>query len=277
VAASLHATSGPALAIYSAAGALPRRYFEASQDTARAVAWSPDSRYVAVILSSTDPGSSVASSLIVIDTRHYTNRVLAQGVVYGASFAPDGSDRLVYAFATSTAIGARVNLIVTAPDGLRARPVTIDGRSLNPVWGRKGIAFDHEQVRVNAAPAYQLGLIQPDGTGARTLTRLAIPALQNGLVPVAFSHDGARLLAEYEGQDTSEAWTLTIADGVLHQLMIGGSSVTGGSITADGARVLVDSGGFLYPPDHGVVESVPFGGGTGQLLVADGSEPSWNR
>src|SRR5438270_3952102 len=54
VAASLPARAGAALSLDPGAGGSPRRFFDASRQSAVAEAWSPDSRYVAVVLWSTD-------------------------------------------------------------------------------------------------------------------------------------------------------------------------------------------------------------------------------
>ena len=45
----------------------------------------------------------------------------------------------------------------------------------------------------------------PADPRVRKLTHVRVGPLVQGLVPLAFSADGARLLAEFEGEDTSEA------------------------------------------------------------------------
>ena len=45
--------------------------------------------------------------------------------------------------------------------------------------------------------------MNPDGSARRQITHTKVPALLEGLVPMQFSSDGTRLLAEYVGQDTS--------------------------------------------------------------------------
>jgi Tol biopolymer transport system component len=275
VAASLSSRRGPALAIYSTAGR-SHTFFNAAVASATARAWSPDSRYLAVVLRSANPASDDASGLEVIDTSTFQATLVSPGSIYGASFAPDGTDRIVYGAARTSALAGHVNVHIAAASGSGTRQVSHGGRSLNPVWGRSGIAFDREQLRKDAAPAYQVWLMQPDGSGARPLTHEPAGPLLDGLVPLAFSADGTRLLAEYEGADTSQAWTIDVGDGSTHKLMVGGHSVTGGAISSDGQRLLVDLGGFLNPPDAGVVESIPFSGGGATVLIAHGSAPSWN-
>ncbi len=261
------------LILYSADGGAPHRYFEHLDATAVATAFSPDSRYVAVVLSSTDPASPAPSGLAVIDTRTFAARVVARGQTYGASFAPDGSDRLAYASARSAALTAPVDVHVIAADGSNGVQITHDGHSLHPVWGRLGIAYDRERLRVNAEPAFQIWLMASDGSAPRRVTSLAIPPLRDGLVPIGFSDEGDLLLAEYEGQDTSQPWLVTVSDGRAAPL---GAGVSAGALSRDGASALVDRGGFLNPPDQGVVESLPVAGGQPRVLAAHGSEPSWN-
>jgi hypothetical protein len=267
------ASTRPGLILYSTAGRGSHRYFERSGAMSVAAAFSPDSRYVAVVLSSTDPASAASSALAVIDTTTFGYRIIARGQIYGASFAPDGSDRIAYASAASPALRAAVDVHLVGADGSRSQQITHDGRSLNPIWGHRGIAFDHEGLRANAEPAYQVWMMARDGSGLRPLTEQRVPALREGLVPLAFSADGASLLAEYIGQNTSEAWLVTLPGGHAARL---GPDLTGAALSRGRASALVDRGGFLTPPDQGVVESLPLGGGAPRVLAVHASEPSWN-
>jgi Tol biopolymer transport system component len=202
--------------------------------------------------------------------------MIVGGPVYGASFAPDGSNRLAYGSAASQALSATVNIHIVRPNGSGHVRITGDGRSLNPVWGRSGIAFDHERIRTGAEPVYQVWLMRADGTHRVQETNMSVPPLHLGLVPLGFSGDGRWLLAEYEGQDTSQAWVINVASGRLTKLAIAGHAVTGAAISHHGADVLVDRGGYLNPPSNGVVESIPLRGGRPRTLIPHGSAPSWN-
>ncbi len=275
VAASIKGPRGPALILYSTLGGRPHRFFNLARATAVASAWSPDARYLAVVLASTNPISAKPSGLAVIDVQSLTYRIIAHGVVYGVSFDPDGTDRVVYAVAGSVALAAGVDLHVASASGGSRRTLTHDGRSLNPVWGLRGIAYDHERLRALGEPAFQVWLMRADGRRI-ALTHRAVPVLLNGLVPLAFSGGGKRLLAEYEGQDTSEAWTISLPNRQVREIRIRRDSVTGSAISRDGNNVLVDRGGFLSPPDSGTVEAVPFSGGHARVLVRHAAEPSWN-
>lgn len=282
VAATAPAAASYGLALYPTAGGSPHRYFTAADATATAVAFSPDSRYAAVVLQSRDPASAAASGLAVIDTTTFAVRVVAHGQVYGASFDPAGSNRLAFASAPSPALAARVDISVIAPDGTSgATRITDDGRSLYPVWGRAGIAFDRQRLRLEAEPAYQVWVMASDGTGRRPLQTPAVPRLRSGLEPIAFSDDGRVLLADYVGPNTSEAWLLRMAGGSAagrpegRPIRLSGRP-RGAAISRDGASVLVARGGFLNPSQQQTVESVPAGGGRARRLVKGGAEPSWN-
>jgi hypothetical protein len=92
-----------------------------------------------------------------------------------------------------------------------------------------------------------------------------------------FSADGSRLKSRYEGQDTSEAWTIRLAPYAVRRLTIRGRPVEAGGLSSDGSTVLVDAGGFLDAPSAGTVSTVPFAGGPASVLVRHASAPSWNR
>jgi hypothetical protein len=99
----------------------------------------------------------------------------------------------------------------------------------------------------------------------------------NRHVPVAWSGNGARLLASYQGQDTSQTWTLVPTSGALHRLTVGGQDLDAAGISSSGATVLVDQGAFMDVPSGGTVETLPFAGGRPTVLVPHGADPSWNR
>jgi hypothetical protein len=263
--------TGPALTIYASTGAVLHRFFNFAVQNGTPTAWSPDSRYLAVTLYATDPNRKRNYGLAVIDTTTMRARVISHGTIQGASFAPDGSDRIVFAQTGSIDLASPVDVHRCAADGTGCVKLTHDGRSLNPVWGSRGIAYDRERMRHNDNPVYQVWLM--NGSTRTQLTNMHIPTLLSGLVPVQFSADGNHLLADYAGQDTSEAWALVVSTRRVHQLGIDGVEPAG--ISADGGTVLVDSGAFLLTPNQGVIETVAFTGGHKRRL-ARGAEPTWS-
>jgi hypothetical protein len=292
---------GPALIIYSTVGGRTRKDFAGA--TAQPLAWSRDSRYLAVVTEPfnppADPFTEPGARLQVIDTLTGAIFTLAEGQIFGVSFAPDGSDRLAFGFAPSAAPSAPVNVYIANPTGKpnvhvgtpppdeefvplpgggSAVRFTPDGRSLNPVWGSRYIAYDRERLRPGFAPRYDIWLGLPDDPAfARQLTNVPAGKLVTGLVPLAFSAVGDRLLAQFEGQDTSEAWTVRVPSGRAHRLTVRGQAVQGAGISRDGRTVLIEQGAFENPPSRGRIASIPFAGGRPRVLVAHGAQPSWNR
>jgi hypothetical protein len=270
------AQSGVALDLYSTTGKLLAGYFNSAKDSATALAWSPNSRYLAVSLSSTSTKGGGALGLI--DTSTLKSRVVATGDVAGASFNPAGT-QLVFGLSGSVQLSTPTNLYVAAVTGGGTAQLTTNGDSFEPVWARSGIVFDRSTPRgVSKAPIYQLWI---DAAGElHQLTHMRVPALVSGLAPLATSADGNRLIAEYGGEDTSYAWTVQLSPFQVKPLKVAGEPITaeqvqGEQISSDGKRLLVDVGSLEHAPDKGEVESVGFGGGTATKLAA-GSQPSWS-
>jgi Tol biopolymer transport system component len=269
-------STGPAISLYPASGGPPTGYFSVAHAYASTLAWSPDSRYLAVALTGTDAPSLSGYGLAIIDTETGTEQTVATGVIYGASFAPGASDTLVYSRATSLSGTAAINIYTVAADGTGTKEITTDGRSADPVWGARGIAFDHERLRKGYAPLDQIWLMQPDGQGRRQITHTKVGLLVSGLVPLAFSSDGTRLAAEFEGEDTSIGYSVSILSGHVTQLKVGNKSVSAWGISRDGRSVLISVGGFENPASDGKIETIPFSGGRSTPLIAHGDYPSWD-
>jgi hypothetical protein len=266
-----YTSKGASLSLYSTAGKLLAAYFTAAKDSASALAWSADSRFLAV--SATGTRSVSRSSLYVIDTRTFKCRLITGGVFAGATFNGAGT-QLVFGMAKSGTFSAPVNLYSVRAGGGTPSQLTTNGNSFDPLWTRSGIVFDRSTSRgMSKAPIFQLWL---DTNGnLKQLTHMKIPDLLDGLSPLAADAEGNRLIAEYTGTDTSSAWTVQLSPLRVRQLTVDGQPVQGGAISSDGTRLLVDAGGFEQSPNHGEVESVGFAGGAPTKLTR-GSEPSWS-
>ena len=277
VAATAFGPKGSPLVIFKVAGG--RIDVPASLDAKVSVtplAWSPDSRYlaVAVIDSSTGPGPGDAA-LDVIDTTSGSISAHDGGDVSGASFEPGTSDTVVFGLSQSQLTTAPVNLYAMPADGSAApTQLTTDGHSSSPVCGTRGIVFDRVTPRENG-PEYQLVLLH--GSKQTQITHMKIPELLQGLVPIAVSADGSKLVAEYEGEDTSEGYSVNLVTHKVTNLMIPKQEDSAFGISQDGTRVLVSYGGFEGPSTHAVIATLPFGGGTPTPLIHGGDQPSWNQ
>lgn len=264
--------------IYSAAGKVIGKFFDPKRVSAFPLAWSPDSRYLAVALSDVQNLNKIGrSGLALIDVQTGTTTLFVSGVVEGASWSPTG-DKLAYGLAKSIKIAAPTNLYEASIGSGHASigPLTTNGNSLEPVWGKLGIAFDRVKSRGMAeAPLDQIYLLH--GGHITQITHVPVGPLVTGLAPVAVSANGRRLVAEYGGTDTSDAYTVDLVTHATHELIVDGQSVTGWGISRDGKRVLIVFGGFEQSPNHGKIESIAWGGGTPTVLEPHGYQPSWDQ
>ena len=83
------------------------------------------------------------------------------------------------------------------------------------------------------------------------------------------------LLAEFEGQDTSEAWTATLPGGRAHRVTVRGRSVQGAGISFDGGTLLVEEGALGEPASAARVSTIAAAGGRPTVVVAHGGQASW--
>jgi dipeptidyl aminopeptidase/acylaminoacyl peptidase len=258
--------NGNSLMLVPVAGGAPRTLVVSAGGNIDNVAWSPDARFLA---------ASVDLKSVVIDVATGAVTTIARGQIEGVSFSPRG-DRIVYGRAPSHALFAPVDLYVAHPDGTAIHKITHDGRSLEPVWGPRKIAFTHMRLRHDDAPIFQLWLANPNGHAVRHLTHLRIPTLVSGLTAVAWSADGRRLLANYGGQDMDEAWTVDVRSGRARDLTGKVDGVIARGLSRDGRTVLVQRGFFDDTP-HQSVATIPWRGGRAHVLVRHAGMPSWNR
>jgi hypothetical protein len=248
-----------------ARGGTPRRVVRARQ--IGDIAFSPDGKRLAVALRRRLALYDVATRGEVASVRTY---------VRGLSFSPD-STALAYGAGTAEDPATASDLgILTLATGARTL-ITHDGRSLNPVWGAGGIVFDRATPRRNDAPVYQLWAVMPDGSGARQITRLRVPPLLLGLVPLELSADGRRLLALFEGQDTAVGFAVDPATGRTRSLSRKSESgFVAADLSADGSSALGTRGGPDPSVRHDVV-TVPYAGGRPTVLVPNATDPDWSR
>jgi Tol biopolymer transport system component len=247
-------------------------------------AWSSDSQRIALLL-----GAEVGKQrLTTIDIATGIKQTIASGYFSGVSFAPQGSEQLVYARAASESFPPptdvyRVDLLPPGAVGVAApqpRRLTRDHRSSSPLWGpvERIVFVRHlgEKSR-RYGPKNDLFLMDPSGGKVKRLTHTKVDPLLSGLSPTEWSASGKHLLAEFGGQDTSYAVTVNPRTGAERALTkereVG---FVGTALSGDGKLVLGSLGGFEPGPGHKVV-SIPYKGGEPKVLANNASEPDWSR
>jgi hypothetical protein len=231
--------------------------------------FSPDSKLVGAIAAS--------KRVRVYDIGKDVTKVAAEGDIRGYGFSPDSSE-VVYGEAESEKFQAPSDLFVADAHGKgKARRVTKTGRAANPVWGPETIVFDRFRRRKGDAPAYNLSTVAPDGkSDPERLTKLTVPALTSGLVPLEVSDNGRRMLAVFTGQDSEVGFTVQMRTGQTHALSTDfETGLVGFDLTADGRKILAHTGGPDPANAHDVVV-VPYAGGKPKVIVEDAAYPDWN-
>ena len=246
------------------------------------VTWSPDSKTVAALR-----GPELGKrKLVLIDVTTGLQSVIAQGFFSGFSFSPDGTE-IAYAVAQSEKYPPRSDVFrfpvpipgvvnVRAPEAVR---LTKDHRSSQPLWGPQTIVFVKTLGKNRKyGPKNELFLMNTQGKQVKRLTNTKVPPLLQGLFPTDWSANGARLLTEFQGQDTSYAVVVNPKTGAQRPVAgTGESGFVGTDLSADGSLVLGFNGGFEVGLRANKVQTVPYGGGKPKTLVKEAYEPSWNR
>ena len=241
------------------------------------LAFSPDSTKIAALR-----GPEVGTQrLVVIDVATGTQRTIASGVFSGFSFSPDGSE-VVYAMAPRDDYPLPSDVYRVSANGGKATRLTKDHKSQDPLWGAGETIVFVKQIGAKQrryGPKNELFTMSPHGTQVKRLTHTTVEPLLVGLYPTEWSADGSRLLAEFEGQDTSYAVAVSPQTGAqrpLDKAGIGERGFVGTALSRDGTTVLGATGGFEPGPGHNVA-TIPYAGGKAKVLVKNAFEPDWNR
>jgi Tol biopolymer transport system component len=244
------------------------------QDTLN-LAFSPDSKTIAALR-----GPELGKrKLVLLDVASGTQTPLASGYFSGFSFSPDGTE-LVYSRAGSEKYPPKSDVYRVATAGGKPVPLASDHNSQDPLWGPDDrIVFvkllDGDKRRYG--PKSELFLMNPQGKQVQRLTHTKVDPLLLGLFPTDWSADGSRLLAEFEGQDTSYAVTVNPKTGAQRPVhKTGETGFVGTALSADGTTVLGFTGGFEPGPRHDVA-TVPYAGGKLRVLAKQGYLPDWSR
>jgi Tol biopolymer transport system component len=272
---------GSELVVEPVDGSTPARRLLGNARELFYLAWSPDSSTIAALR-----GSELgARRLVLIDVASGVIRTVAGGYFGGFSFAPGGG-QLVYAMASKEEFPARSDIYrfdIPIGQAVRFAPpvrLTHDHRSQNPLWGPNNEIVYVKQLGAKQrryGPKNELFLMNPAGKGVRRLTHTKVDPLLQGLYPTAWSANGKRLLAEFEGQDTSYAVTVNPRTGAQRSVTKAREQgFAGTALSADGKSILGMTGGFEPGPRHKVL-SIPYGGGQPKILAKNAFEPDWSR
>ncbi len=255
--------SGTQLRLVPTAGGEERVLISAS--SIESVAFSPDSKLLAAEVA--------GRRLMLFETDTSRMATLARGFVKGFSFAPD-STRIVYGLGVDATARGRADVYKVSVRGGDPRRMTRDGRSLLPVWGPQRIAFVKQKGtdRTGAIPAYDIWGMDERGRAERRITRTKVPEGVSGLIPIEWSADGARLIAQYVGADVRVGFAVDPRNGRTRSLR----RKVAFDLAADGSAVLTQSGGVDPSRRHNVY-SAPFEAGESTLLVRNASFPDWSR
>jgi hypothetical protein len=249
------------------------------------LAFSPDSKYVALTANALTGGGE-QTELLVVDVASGAVHRIAAGDFLGASFAPSLPDRLVYAGASVSQLDSgQVALFTANANGSDRQRITRSGLALEPSWGAKGIVFARLRSVGSAAssPLYELWMIQPNGGDARQLTHITAgpPAPDADDAALAISASGTRVVANlYSPYSTSlvvDVWTVNLAPRrpIARELHFHGAAVNAQAIAQNGQTILLSASATPGGPSK--VESLPFDGKHPSVLARRGWNPTWNR
>jgi Tol biopolymer transport system component len=238
------------------------------------LAFSPDSQTIAA-LSGPELGKR---KLVLVTVATGAQKTIASGYFSGFSFSPDGTE-LVYAKANAEKYPPKSDVYRVSTAGGKPVALTSDHKSGNPLWGPTGKIVFVKQLDANKrkyGPKNELYLMNEQGKQVKRLTHTNVDQLLQGLFPTDWSADGKRILAEFEGQDTSYAVAVNAISGaqkpILKKEEMGFVAT---ALSADGKTVLGYEGGFDPGNAHNV-GTVPFNGGKVKILVNNATEPDWS-
>lgn len=122
--------------------------------------------------------------------------------------------------------------------------------------------------------------MDPDGGGKRRLARPPARILGSGitgLAPVAWSHDGGRIVAGPTNEWGGPPYAVDVRTGAVRRIGSYGHAAWPIGLSRDGRRVLVEERN-----PHGLdreqrVEIVPYAGGKPVMVERFAASPTWNH
>jgi Tol biopolymer transport system component len=238
-------------------------------------AWSPDSSLVAAV---TGPLNG-PQTLLVINVETMKRTKIATGYFNGVSFSPT-SEEIVYGVSATFDYPLKSTLYREGVDGSGKVALSHDNISAYPLWGPKGQIVFARQLGAKSrkyGPANQLFVMNEEGEQISQITHTKVNPLAQGLTPIAFSANGARLLAEFGGQDQSYGVAVSTVTGAEKKLTDDPETgFQGAALSADGSTIL-GTIGLGFGPSHPKIVTMPWGGGPEKVLVGGAYFPSWSE
>jgi Tol biopolymer transport system component len=239
-------------------------------------AWSPDSSMVAAV----SGGLNGPQTLLVINVETLKRTKIATGFFNGVSFSPT-SEELIYGVSNTQDYPLKSTIYKEGVEGTGKVALSHDKNSAYPLWGPKGQIVFARQLGAKTrryGPANQLFVMNEEGDQISQVTNTKVNAFAQGLTPIAFSANGARLLTEFGGQDQSYGVAVSLVTGSEKKLTDNPETgFQGSALSADGSTILGTTGlGFGGNPQPKVV-TVPWGGGKEKVVVAGAYYPSWSE
>jgi hypothetical protein len=242
--------------------------------------WSPNSTQVAVSWNGTSikhPTSGV--DIISLPSGKILRSVSFSGQVVGVSFAPTAPGRVAFVRTAASQAGGIGSLEVLTTSTGKTSTLVKNKRVGYPLWTRYGIVYDSITPRgKDSYPAFQL-MLRRNGKTTQ-ITHMKIPALDAGLTPIAASSSGTRIIADFGGEDNTNAYSVVLTSHAVHKITIKGATgeMSADGISADGTQLLINYGSFEQPTSKkSVIASVPFAGGKPKILVHGASSPAWRQ
>jgi WD40 repeat protein len=269
------------LTLYRTGGGKPIRVFRGSNYEAVGVAWSPDSRYMAVSWQQTTKLKTASGTrkrrdgidIVAVPSGRVLMSVSKIGTVSDASFAPTKPYRVVYFEGNGQSYGRPGALkelrFTPSSHGVRAslKSLLEHKRIDNPLWTRYGIVYDVVRPPGFRRPNHQLALLRHGRVTVLTGRHLSSGAI--AFYPIAASSNGTRLVVNRLG-NTEESYTVNLVDRRIRLVKVGNSppgSILADGITANGKRVLVNYLSFVKRTAWSNIATAPFGGGKPKVLV----------
>lgn len=180
----------------------------------------------------------------------------------GADPSPGGHDRGLTRWNSARLLGLR-------PAGCSIDTIRVGGGRVTPLAVADAPSVLWSPRRILYSQGGQIWTANPDGTLRRRLAHLP-----TGVVPVAVSADGSRLIAQVAVTYPVRPWAVDVLSGRAHPLTAPGAGMTGLAISRDGQLVLADRG--CGPTPHGLLFTVPFSGGRPRIVATGPCRAAWN-